>query len=331
VVRGGLITLSMLAGVTVPASAALAADRPTPDSGGIGIRLVDAATVTSGNPLARSYIVDRLVPGTDIRRRVEISNSTDATADVAVYPAAANVRQGRFGFAPGRRQNELSSWTSVSQDVLHLSPHTKALETVSISVPKRASAGERYAVIWAEVSAPAPAAGGVTLVNRVGVRIYLTVGSGGALRSSFTIGALTATRSTTGEPLVIAAIHNNGRRTLEISGALTLSGGPGGLRAEPFPVTLATALAPDDSELLTVRLDKQLPRGPWQARLLLRSGPIHREAAATITFPRRAGEPRAVPAVSRHLIVVAIAILALLAVAAAALLLARRASRKPRP
>ena len=50
-----------------------------------------------------------------------------------------------------------------------------------IDVPVDASAGERYAVVWAEVSAPASAAGGVTLVNRVGVRVYLSVAPGGAV------------------------------------------------------------------------------------------------------------------------------------------------------
>ncbi len=55
---------------------------------------------------------------------------------------------------------------------------TTAFETVTISVPKDASSGRRYAVLWAEVAAPA--ANGVTLVNRVGIRIYLSVRSEGA-------------------------------------------------------------------------------------------------------------------------------------------------------
>jgi hypothetical protein len=333
IVRGRLIGVSVLAGIIVPASTALAAlpHRPTAGSGSIGIRLVDVPA-DSRDPLARSFIVDRLGPGTTIRRRVEISNSTRSTADVAVYPAAASLRRGRFGFAPGHSRNELSSWTSVSRDVLRLPPGTKALETLTINVPKDASSGERYAVIWAEVSAPAPAGGGVTLVNRVGIRMYLSIGPGGAPPSNFVIGSLTAERAATGEPLVVAKIHNSGQRTLDISGTLTLSNGPGGLRAGPFPVKLGTALAPNDSEPATVRLDKRLPRGPWLVHMRLRTGLIQRVAVATVRFPRHAGAAKppiakVAPAESRHLILVVLILLVLLAVAALALLFSRRMRR----
>jgi hypothetical protein len=333
-VRGRLIALSVLAGIIIPATTALAAppSQPTPGSAGIGIRLVGSPADSDNNPLARSYVVDRLAPGTSIRRRVEISNSTSSSAAVAVYPAAAALRRGNFTFAPGRSKNDLSSWTSVSRGALRLAPGAKAFETLTMNVPEDASPGERYAVIWAEVSNGAPAAGGVTLVNRVGVRMYLSIGPGGTLPSSFAIGSLTAERSKTGEPLVVANVHNNGRRTLEISGALTLSKGPGGLRAGPFAAKLGTALPPGGSDLATVRLDKRLPRGPWRAQLRLRSGSIERTIAATITFPLSAGvgkppAARVVPPESGNLIPVVISVLVLLAIAALALGLSRRVRR----
>lgn len=315
-----LIALSLLAGIVVPASSALAAG-----PGGIGIRLVDVPAGSRDDPLASSYIVGRLAPGTSVRRRVEITNSTRSTVHVAVYPAAAGLSRGRFVFAPGHRPNELSSWSSVSRDVLRLSPGRKAFETLTIDVPEDASSGERYAVVWAEVSAAAPAAGGVTLVNRVGVRIYLSVGPGGAPPSRFAIGSVTAERSETGQPLVIAIVHNSGRRALEISGNLTLSKGPGGLRAGPFPVTLESALEPGDSESVIVRLDKRLPRGPWQAHIRLRSGFVQRTAVATITFPAHAGpaqppSARAVPVGP----ILGVAVLTCLAVVASALFRSRR-------
>jgi hypothetical protein len=323
-VRSRLTMLSLLAGIVVPASSALAASpqRPTASSSGIGIRLVGVPADAGKGPLANSYIVDLLAPGTSIRRRIEISNSTSTTMDVAVYPAAADLRRGTFGFASGHSRNELSGWTSVSRGVLRLPPGARALETVTIDVPKGATHGGHYAVIWAEVSAAAPAGGGVTLVNRVGVRMYLSVGPGGAPPANFAIASLAAERAPTGEPLVVAKIRNSGRRTLDISGTLTLAKGPGGLRAGPFPVTPATALAPGDSERVTVLLDKRLPRGPWRAHMTLRSGPIQRAAVATITFPRHVAVAK--PAgPSRHLIVGALIFLVSLAVAAFAILLSR--------
>lgn len=317
--RVRLLALPLLAAIFVPAAGALAG------SGGIGVRLVDVPA-NSRDPLARSYIVDGLAPGTSIRRRVEIHNSTRSPVDVAVYPAAASLRRGNFSFASGRSRNELSTWTSVSRDALRLRPGATAFETVTIDVPREASPGEQYAVIWAEVSASAPAAGGVTLVNRVGVRMYVAIGPGGAALSNFAIGALTAERSATGDPLVVAAIHNSGGRTLDISGNLTLSKGPGGLRAGPFPVTLGAALGPGGSESASVRLDKRLPRGPWRAELRLTSGLIQREAAATISFPRPVGVAK--PPVSSPLIRIGLILLGLLAIAAVVLLLSRRITRR---
>jgi len=286
-VHGRLIVLSLLTGIMIPASGGLAApSQPTADSGSIGIRIVDVPPDSSRNdPLALSYIVNRMAPGKSIQRRIEVSNSTRSTVAVSVYPAAAGLKQGEFAFGPNHSKNELASWTSVSQGVLRLQSGTKAFETVTIRVPKDASAGERYAVIWAEVSTSG--SGGVKLANRVGIRMYLSVGSGGAPPSNFVIGSLTAKRSASGQPLVVAKVHNSGKRTIAISGNLTLSNGPGGVRAGPFPVKLVVPLAPGSTRAVTVRLDKQLPRGPWRAQMRLKGRLIQRVAVATITFPRR--------------------------------------------
>jgi hypothetical protein len=284
--HGRLIALSLLAGIIIPASSALAglSDQPTADSGGIGIRIIDVPADSRNDPLAFSYIVNRLAPGKSIQRRVEVSNNTRSTAAVAVYAAGASLRQGEFAFAPGHNKNELSSWTSVSQGVLHLQPGTRAFETVTIRVPKDASSGERYGVIWAEVSTSG--SGGVKLANRVGIRMYLSVGPGGPPPSNFVIGSLTARRAASGQPLVVARIHNSGQRTIAISGNLTLSNGPGGVRGGPFPVKLVVPLTPGASRSVTVRLDKRLPRGPWRAEMRLRGRLLQRVAVATIMFPR---------------------------------------------
>jgi hypothetical protein len=286
-VHGRLIALSLLAGMIISASSAVASpqSQSTGDPGGIAIRIVDVPADSRNDPLAFSYIVNRVAPGTTVERRIEVSNSTRSTAAVAVYSAAASLQQGDFVFGPSHKKNEVSSWASVSQGVLHLQSGAKAFETVTIRVPKDASAGERYAVIWAEVSTSG--SGGVKLANRVGIRMYVSVGSGGAPPSNFVIGLLTAKRSASGQPLVVAKIHNSGKRTIAISGNLTLSNGPGGVRAGPFPVKLVVPLAPGSTRAVTVRLDKQLPRGPWRAQMRLKGRLIHRVAVATITFPRR--------------------------------------------
>ena len=261
--RGRVIVASALVALSTPITGAAAATPSIAAPNSIGIRLVDAPSSSTTGSHAHSYIVERAAPGTRIRRRVEITNTTDSTAAIAVYPAAASVLNGNFGFAPAHAGNELSGWTSLSQHVVRVSTGGSAFETVTIAIPRKATFGERYAVVWAELSAPSAAPGGVTLVNRVGIRMYVSVGPGGAAPANFGIGPLSAERSATGAPTVVARVHNGDKRTLDVGGTLSLSDGPGGLRAGPIPVTLGTALGPRETGTLSVRLDRRLPVGPW--------------------------------------------------------------------
>ena len=316
--RGPLIALLLLAGVIAPAGSAFAAapKQPAVGADSIGIRLLAGPGVTSDNPLARTYIVDQLKPGTTITRTVEIYNTTGAIADISVYPAGASIVRGNIEFAPGHSQDELSGWTGVSNPLVRLPSGAQALDTLTIQVPANASPGERYAVLWAEVSTPPTIAGGLRMVNRVGVRMYLSIEAGGTLPSNFTIGALVAERSVTGERVVVATVHNTGQSTLDITGDLSLPKGPGGLRAGPFAATLGPILAPHSAELVSVRIDAALPRGPWRAELSLTSGLIHRSAVATITFPFYTGVAKG----DSPLTLVTLVLLVLLMIIALALL-----------
>lgn len=297
--RRVLTALALVVGIVAPVTSASAlpvSRRSGPAPGSIGVRIVDVPTTARNDPRARVYIVDHVGPGTAIRRRIEVSNATHSTAQLAVYAAAADVHGGTFAVAAGRTANELSGWTTVTPAAPVLAPGSRTLVFVTIAVPPDASRGERYGVVWAEAVTPAPAGGGVTFVNRVGIRIYLFVGPGGAPASDFRIDSLTAQRSPSGQPMVVASVRNIGGRSIDMSGRLRLSGGPGGLGAGPFPARLGTTLAPGEAEPVTVALDKQLPDGPWHARIDLTSGVLHRTAEATIRFPHNAGAVAPVPA-----------------------------------
>lgn len=252
-------------------------------TGSIGIRLLDAPTNRSDDPRARVYIVDHVAPGTTITRRVEVNNDTDDAQSIDLYAAAASVRGGEFRFGDGRARNELTTWTSVDPRDARVEPGDKQVATVTIAVPADASPGERYAVVWASVSAAAPDGGGIAAVNRVGVRIYLSVGPGGEPASDFEVSDLRAGREN-GVPVVTARVQNTGGRALDVSGELRLSEGPAGLRAGPFPVTLGTTLGVGESDRVTVELDKQIPPGPWRATMTLKSGITERSASARLTF-----------------------------------------------
>ncbi len=286
-----LTAVTLVAGAVASATGAstphASAALPAAASGGLGIRLVDAPTSGRNDPRARVYIVDHLAPGAVISRRIEVSNGTAGPVNVAVYPAAADIKGGSFLGAAGRTRNELSTWTTTKPANSKLAIGAKRLVEVTVAVPKDAAPGERYGVVWAEVRSAAAKGAGVTQVSRVGIRLYLSVGPGGAPAANFAINTLTAQRAPNGTPTVVATVRNTGGRALDMSGSLKLSAGPGGLSAGPFPAVLGITLPPGQQEPVRVALDSQLPAGPWTASITLASGLVQHSASARITFPAK--------------------------------------------
>ena len=160
-------------------------------------------------------------------------------------------------------------------------------------------------------------------MSRVGIRLYISVGPGGAPAADFVIDSA-ATRSgrPTALPMVVATVRNTGGRALDMNGTVALARGPGGLSAGPFPARLGTTLGIGDTERVTTFLDRQMPLGPWAARVTLRSGLVQRKAHATITFPDARGES------SDHWIALAVGLLLLMLLAAG---MTRRRHRRVPP
>lgn len=260
------------------------------DPGSIGIRLVDIPASAVDDPRAQLYIVDHLAPGTSISRRIEVANSTSTGMNVELYSAAATIEAGSFLGAEGHSANDVSMWTSVDPHLLRVPGETTLLATVTITVPEDAAPGEHFAVVWAEARSNS-ADTGVTTVTRVGIRIYLSVGPGGPPAAEFSVDSLTASRTAEGRPMVVASVHNTGGRALDMHGSLQLQGGPAGLSAGPFAVTVGTTIAVGETEAVTVVLDSQVPAGPWDATVTLSSGLLERSATATITFPESGSAP----------------------------------------
>lgn len=335
----GIAALAVATVVSAPALGFAVTPTPNPGRRGssIGLRLVDAPVSARDDPRARVYIVDHLAPGTVIRRRVEVSNTTRASVHLDLYAAAASIAHGSFLGAGGHTANELSSWTSISPAKPDVPAGGTAIATVIIKVPRDAAPGERYGAVWAEARSAPAAGGGVVQVSRVGIRLYLSIGPGGPPAAQFTLDSLTARRSPTGEPVVLASVHNTGGRALDMSGTLQLLAGPGGLKAGPFPATLGTTVGIGDTEPVTVTLDKQLPAGPWNARISLHSGLLEHTTQATVTFPAAGASPPPAAAASspptttaaRHTssrlpIIITIAVAVVLLAAGAGLARARR-------
>lgn len=257
--------------------------------GSIGIQLLEGPANREDDPRAHTYIIDFLAPGTVIHRKFQIANTSQSTQHVDLYGGAATIAGGTFSVAPDRTSNELTSWVSLSPTSSDLPPGGIAPIEATITVPRTASAGERYAVIWAQDSSRPDHTDTIRMINRVGLRIYLDVGPGGEPPSDFQINDVAATRLPDGTPEVVADVHNTGGRALDMTGSMTLTDGPGSLSAGPFPAKLGTTLGINDTGRVAFPLYKRLPDGPWTAHLALSSGLVHHEAAATLTFPDTAG------------------------------------------
>lgn len=319
------LVVAMVGALVLAGGAPASASAQAPQT--VGIRIVDVPTNRTDDPRARQYIVDHLAPGATITRRVEVSNDTAKAQAVQLYAGAASIVNGNILFGEGRAASDLTTWTTVTPATVNLAKGRKATATVRIAVPANASPGERYGVVWAELPPAVPAAGGVTAVNRVGVRIYLSVGPGGEPASDFTITALEASRSPDGGPVMTATVRNTGGRALDLSGDVRLTNGPGGLSAGPFAATLGTTLGLDQTGTVQVALDPAIPRGPWDARIVLRSGTTERDTTANVTFPEgtvaATGEAKSDSGGS-SLLLLAIAGAVLLLATAFAVVLARR-------
>ena len=278
--------LAFAVAVAVP-SAAGAAPSAGPCPPGVGIGLLEVPRALIGDPRARSYIIDRVSPGARFSRRIKVCNGTDARATIGVYPDAASISGGSFTLGDGRAVNELSSWLTVSPPALDLPAHASGTATVTVAVPVDATAGERYAAVV--VQGPPQPSGGIAVTSRVGLRVYLSVGTGGLPPNDFRIDTLQAARRADGRPLVLARIRNTGPRALELSGDLSLAEPATRLTAGPFAASLGTTLAPGDTEPVTVVLPAAITGGPWTATLTARSGTLTRRAEGVLSFPDRSG------------------------------------------
>lgn len=280
-----MLALFCLAGPGLSTRAGAAEPDAGSDEGSIGIRLLEAPTNRRDDPRALRYIVDHLPPGTTIDRQLLIVNRTGEPRRVDVYPAAATLEGSAFAFGADRTANELTSWTTVDRSSVELEPWGEARVRATIAVPTAASRGERYGVLWASTTSAPRASSEVKQIHRVGVRMYLDIGPGGEPASDFAIGDLHPARDPEGAPSVTVQVTNTGGRAVDLTGAITLSDGPAGSRAGPFPVGQGVTLPPGGSGQVVARLPAELPNGPWTAEVNLESGLVKRNATARIAFP----------------------------------------------
>jgi hypothetical protein len=278
----GILSLfSPVAGAATLSSPSAAAGPP----GSFGVRLVDVPVSEAGNPRALRYIIDYLPTGTVIHRRILVANDEARTARFTVYADAAFISGGEFVGYAGATRNELTGWISVQHPTVTLAAGASVMDMITIRVPPGATRGEHYGVIWVQQTAKARAhdgESGVVEVSRVGVRLYVAVGRGGAPPSSFDITSVTGHLTRAGQPVIVAHVNNTGGRAIDVNGSVRLTDGPGGTRSGPFRAQRIVTLAPGQSWNMTFAPPKSLPDGSWQVTVTLASGLTKATATTTI-------------------------------------------------
>jgi hypothetical protein len=257
---------------------------PQAPHGSFGVRLFDAPVAEAANPRALRYIIDYLPTGTVIHRRILIANGEARTARFTVYAGAAHITAGQFVGDAGATRSELTGWVNVQQPVVTLAAGASVTDMVTIKVPAGATRGEHYGVVWVQQAAKARTGRGSSVieVDRVGVRIYLAVGRGGAPPSSFNITSVTGHLTSARQPVIVAHVSNTGGRALDLNGTVRLADGPGNTSSGPFSARQIVTIAPGQSWNVTFAPPKSLPEGSWRATVALVSGLTTATATTTI-------------------------------------------------
>lgn len=221
-----------------------------------------------------------MAPGGALERRIEVRNGTAAAMPVELYAGGASVGDAGFEFADAGVPGALAGWTAVEPSALTLAPGQAVTATVRVVVPADAPPGEHYGVVWAATSSGA--ATGVETVNRVGIRMFVNVGTGDEPETDFTVAAIRA--GGTGGRSLVAVVRNTGGRAIDVQGEVVLTAGPGGRSAGPFPASSTPTVAVGAQRDVTFPLPDDVPAGTFTARVQVRSGTTERSAEATVTF-----------------------------------------------
>ena len=189
---------------------------------------------------ARSVFTYAVDAGTQVKDTVVISNFGAAAATYSVYATDAinDFETGGFGLLPrNEKPVDVGSWITVDTAEVTLQPNTTASVPFTLLVPSDASPGDHVAGIVASVITDGNKEGqAVTLEQRVGSRIYLTV-SGIPAATVETAGLITSYSPSwnpfaPGTLTVDYAVKNTGNLRLDVTQSIDATG--------PFGIPLGT-------------------------------------------------------------------------------------------
>ncbi|HVF75962.1 MAG TPA: hypothetical protein VM938_13030 [Acidimicrobiales bacterium] len=232
----------------------------------------------------RSYVVRTVEPGAEFSDRLLAVNLTDKPIELDVAPVDATIT-GDGQFAPGTATQADGRWLTVTPARVRVPARGTTPVSVRVKVPADAAEGDHIAAVVAQKAGPPTGSGNVQLVQRVGVRVYLTVQS--AAGESGRTGGLARTFEFkdlrwAGDAFEVD-VQNTGDLLVEPLGTLTIS--RGGLDGSTDLPVLGT-VPPREQRTFKVPPPKPLEPGTYDARMKLRlvQGGADQERSLTFTF-----------------------------------------------
>lgn len=197
-------------------------------SGGIGIGAYSAV----GAPLRGWFVYDNVKPGTILRDKVNIFNSTDEKLELVVYPVDAhNAEDG--GYAPDNDdapKTDVGSWITLAEENIALAPGTKKTIDFTIAVPARVGVGDHAGTILVRRKNPIPITQtdllgsqiqtGVQLVARVGERVYISIVGEKIKKLQFE--KIEFKKDASGKPFFYFTLSNQGNVRLNTNGTIEI-------------------------------------------------------------------------------------------------------------
>jgi hypothetical protein len=229
----------------------------------------------------RSYVVRTVKPGDQLGDRLLAVNLTDAPIELDVAPVDATVT-GDGQFAPGAAAEGDGRWITVTPNRVRVPARGTTPVDVRIRVPADAAAGDHIAAVVAQKAGAPTGSGNVRLVQRVGVRVYLTVdGAGESSRQGGQGRSFEITDLRWAGDAFEVDVQNTGDLLVEPLGSLAIS--RGGLDATDDVPVLGT-VPPQELRTFKVPPPRALEPGTYDARIKLRLVQGGGEQERSLTF-----------------------------------------------
>jgi len=220
---------------------------------------VEPAATPEGKRRTFEYTVD---PGTQIVDNVVITNRGETAAEFVVYATDAinEFDTGAFGLLKADETPiDAGAWITTADQKLTLQPGTEAVVPFNLLVPSDAAPGDHVAGIVAAVVTQGDQDGAaVTLEQRVGARVYLTVS--GIPEAGVDVSGMTSGFGPSFNPFapgeldLAYTVRNTGNVRLDVNQTVTITG--------PFGIPLGEYTPDPIEELLprqSVRVEARIP------------------------------------------------------------------------